>query len=542
MNVSFLSWMRRLGGQVLLALLFALVIYAEHKAFYQSNGALVDFVELKHFVNVGFAYFIFTFISNPRARLAAYLLLPVFTFIQRLHQVYFGIQVYPIEIWHFFIQLGEVSESFFGNLSIYLLPLALFAVAMGGCLILYQFDRNLFRIKYLGWVLVLVFLIEPYKIMTGGDDFGKQPSVTVIESYNLYGTFSFFLTRILPRKLMASESGSVQHPPAPPVSVENTVKRNVIFVIGESVRYHHMSLYGYGRETTPFLQSLVGRDGFYFRKTVASAVSTDVAIPYLLNALTGPEQVHNMVSGTWCLFRMAKASGMKTYFLSTQTADSMEHIINYLCPDTIDVLKTMDAIENRGELPEADDHSLITQLEGIDFNTSNFIVLHQRGSHSPYKKRFPADFKKLVGAQGKRGSTIDDYDNSLVYGDDFFKSLFAFIEHHAIGPVYVVFTSDHGQALGEQGRGGHCFFHEAVYGVPFVFKAFHGEPQITAKVAEYPEVIRHYDIPILLARLLGFEVPVSTPLTEKYYVSGLDITYENGNWVRITQGQVEEVK
>jgi hypothetical protein len=156
-NFRLLGWIRRLAGQVVLALLFALVIYAEHKLFYQFNGSLVDFVEFKHFVNVGIAYFIFTFISSPRARLGAYLLLPVFTFIQRLHQAYFGIQVYPIEIWHLFIQLGEVSESFFGNLSIYLLPLALFAFTMGGCLILYQFDRNLFRIKYLGWVLVLVF-------------------------------------------------------------------------------------------------------------------------------------------------------------------------------------------------------------------------------------------------------------------------------------------------------------------------------------------------------------------------------------------------
>ena len=298
-----------------------------------------------------------------------------------------------------------------------------------------------------------------------------------------------------------------------------------------------MSIFGYGRETTPFFHSQVGRDGFYFRKTVASAVSTD-----LLNVLTGPEQVHNMVTGTWCLYRMAKASGMKTYFLSTQTADSMEHIINYLCPDSIEVLKTMDAIENTGELPEADDHSLITQLEGVDFNASNFIVLHQRGSHSPYQKRFPEDFKKLVGTQGKRGDTVDAYDNSLLYGDDFFKSLFEFIEGRATGPVYVVFTSDHGQALGEQGRGGHCFFHEAVYGVPFVFKAFHGEPQITALVAEFPEVIRHYDISILLARLLGFSVPESTPISEKYYVSGLDITYENGNWVRISRGHVEELK
>jgi glucan phosphoethanolaminetransferase (alkaline phosphatase superfamily) len=541
LNSMFYDWAKRLSRQILLALLFAVLIYLEHKLFYHFDDSLVDFVEFKHFVNVGIAYFLFTFITNSRARLATYALLPVFTFIERLHQAYFGTQVNPIEIWNFFSQFGEVSESFFGNLNIYLLPLALFLFSIGGCLVLHQFDRGLFRIKYLGWALVLVFLIEPYKIMTGGDDFGKQPSVTIIESYNLYGSFSFFLAKILPRKLMASQIQSELRPQAPILTVA-AVKRNVIFVIGESVRYYNMSLFGYGRETTPFFDSQMGREGFFYRKTVASGVSTDVSIPYLINALTGPDQSSNMLSGTWCLFRMAKDNGMKTFFFSTQDADSMEHIINYLCPDNIDVLKTMDAIENTGELAVADDHSLIRQLDAADFNASNFIVLHQRGSHSPYQKRFPKRFKKFAGAVGPRGHAVDDYDNSLLYGDDFFKSLFEYIEQHASGPVYVIFTSDHGEALGEQGRGGHCFFHPVVYGVPFVFKAFHGEASILAQVAGLPEVIRHYDIAILLARLLGYQVPASAGPSDDYYVSGLDITYENGNWVRITGDQVQEVK
>jgi glucan phosphoethanolaminetransferase (alkaline phosphatase superfamily) len=539
---SFISIsIRRFSRQILLAVLFAVLIYLEHWAFYRFNAALMDLVEFKHFVNVGIIYLFFTFIYNRKARLTAYLMIPLFTFLQRLHQVFFGAQIYPIEIWHFFIQFGEVSESFFGNLGIYLLPLVLFIISVGGCLFLHRFDRNIFHIKYMGLFLVLILLIEPYKIFTNTDNFGKQPSVTVIESYNLYGTFSFFLTKLLPQKLMASETAGGQEPPEP-IQIEAAVKRNIIFVIGESVRYHHMSLFGYHRKTTPFFDSQVGLSGFIFRKAVSSGVSTDVAIPYLINALTGPDQVQNMVTGAWCLFRMAKVNNMRTYFFSTQTADSMEHIINYLCPDKVDVIKTMDYIENMGELDEADDHSLIKQLDGVDFNASNFIVLHQRGSHSPYKKRFPQHFKKLDETKTNRGDNVDAYDNSLLYGDDFFKSLFSYIEHHTAGSVYLVFTSDHGQALGEQGKNGHGQFLEPVYGVPFVFKAFRGEPEIISIVANLPKVIRHYDISIMIARMLGFEVPESAFINEKYYVGGLDITYENGNWVRIEKGNVIETK
>ena len=378
----------QLPKHIFVAILFALLIYAEHKLFYRLNPSLVDMVEFKHFVNVGFAYFLFSFIFNQKARHTSYLLLPVFTFIQRLHQTYFGAQIHPIEIWHFFIQFGEVTGSFFGNLLIFVLPFSLFAVLIVACLLISRLDRNLLRIKYLGWVLILVFLIEPYKTITGGNDFGKHPSVTIIESYNLYGSISFFLTKILPLKLVAGELGPGLHA-EPPKAIESAIQRNVILVIGESVRYHDMSLFGYPRKTTPYFDSQVGKYGFQFRKAVASGVSTDVSIPYLINALSGPDQIGNMLSRNWCLFHMAKDMGMTTYFISTQTADSMEHIINYMCPDNIDVIKTMDMIQNSGPLAEADDHSLIHELAAVDFNKPNFIVLHQRGSHDPYRKRSP---------------------------------------------------------------------------------------------------------------------------------------------------------
>ena len=63
---------------------------------------------------------------------------------------------------------------------------------------------------------------------------------------------------------------------------------------------------------------------------------------------------------------------MTTYFISTQTADSMEHIINYICPDNIDVFKTMDMLQNSGPLAEADDHSLIHELAAVDFSKTQF--------------------------------------------------------------------------------------------------------------------------------------------------------------------------
>jgi glucan phosphoethanolaminetransferase (alkaline phosphatase superfamily) len=526
--------LQRTTRQVAVALLCTLVILAEHKLFYTLHPSLSDMVEFKHFVNIGIAYLLFSFIRSPRARLAAYLAPPLFTFIERMHQAYFGAQIHPIEIWHFFIQFGEVSESMFGSPGLFLLPIALTAAAMAAILVIRKLDHGLFRIKYWGWLIVLLLLIEPYKNIFQGNDFGKHPSVTVIESYNLFGSFTFFLTEIVPAKA-ALRSGAASVVVQRPVAMEEAVRRNVIFVIGESVRLKNMSLFGYAYDTTPFLLSMAGKRGFVYRRAVASGVSTDVAMPYLLNVLSGPNQVGNILSGNWSLFSMAKSRGMKTYFFSTQSADSLEHIINYICPDSIDVLKAMDHFKNSGPLPRADDHSLIEQLAGVDFGGSNFVVLHQRGCHSPYRKRAPESMKRFTGrTDGPRGHDIDDYDDCIRYEDHFFGELFSFLERQAGSPIYLIFTSDHGQALGEDGRFGHSFFHEAVYSVPFVFNAFGGEDRLVRSAAALPQIVRHYDVAMLAAELLGFRMPDAAPLSEPYYVSGLDLGFENGRWVRIS--------
>ena len=71
--------LKHLPKQILVAVLFALLIYSEHKLFYRLNRSLVDMVEFKHFVNVGFAYFLFSFIYNKKARHISYLLFALFS-------------------------------------------------------------------------------------------------------------------------------------------------------------------------------------------------------------------------------------------------------------------------------------------------------------------------------------------------------------------------------------------------------------------------------------------------------------------------------
>lgn len=61
---------------------------------------------------------------------------------------------------------------------------------------------------------------------------------------------------------------------------------NLVVIMGESITYTHMGLYGYGRDTTPFLSGLEAKERLIFRPGISSAVSTHVSIPMFLTFST----------------------------------------------------------------------------------------------------------------------------------------------------------------------------------------------------------------------------------------------------------------
>ena len=76
-----------------------------------------------------------------------------------------------------------------------------------------------------------------------------------------------------------------------------------------------------------------------------------------------------------------------------------------------------------------------------------FIVLHTKGSHFDYKRRYPLEFAHFVTPNGARRDTIvDAYDNSILYTDWFLSELISILSarntHSAL-----LYASDHGENL-----------------------------------------------------------------------------------------------
>ncbi|MBM4320235.1 MAG: hypothetical protein FJ125_09795, partial [Deltaproteobacteria bacterium] len=80
-----------------------------------------------------------------------------------------------------------------------------------------------------------------------------------------------------------------QRKPIPPAPPPLPYRPNIVFIVGESLSPQHMSLLGYGRDTTPELVALAGRDGAAgyasFAKAVSCGTATKVALPSLMTGL-----------------------------------------------------------------------------------------------------------------------------------------------------------------------------------------------------------------------------------------------------------------
>jgi glucan phosphoethanolaminetransferase (alkaline phosphatase superfamily) len=101
---------------------------------------------------------------------------------------------------------------------------------------------------------------------------------------------------------------------------------------------------------------------------------------------------------------------------------------------------------------------LLDLIREVKQGGKRFIVVHQRNIHLPYRtntahrpafQRYPT-----VGLEFSEAS-INAYDNAVLYADYLYGEVIRELRKQAEGPLYVFFTSDHGEELGENGHRGH---------------------------------------------------------------------------------------
>ncbi len=226
----------------------------------------------------------------------------------------------------------------------------------------------------------------------------------------------------------------------------------VVLVIGESARADHFGLNGYARPTTPMLSAIPGLVSFSDVRSCAAA--TRISVPCLLTRAT--ESDPKISSGETSLISIFRHFGFDTAWISTNqiygTYDTPVTAVaneaqQQIFPISMENLQT-----------GAFDEELIQPLRQFLAGSSprKLVVLHQRGSHWNYNDRYPPAFRTFTptcdgntsAPDCKNGDLINGYDNSILYTDHVLGSV---IEALLGRSALLMYTSDHGQSLGEDG-------------------------------------------------------------------------------------------
>jgi lipid A ethanolaminephosphotransferase len=229
--------------------------------------------------------------------------------------------------------------------------------------------------------------------------------------------------------------------------------RLLVIVVGETARAANWGLDGYVRQTTPELARTPGVVNF--PDVTACGSSTEVSLPCMFSvygresydkaAIRGHESLLHLLSrvGIQVLWR-DNQSGCKGVCdgLPTQRPDAARD------PDYCNALRCLDGI-----LLSPD-----SALSG-DGRHDQVVVLHMLGNHGPnYNDRIPGRFRHYLPVcesadlgDCSRSQIVNAYDNALLYTDHLLASAIAQLQRQADYDTALLYVSDHGESLGENG-------------------------------------------------------------------------------------------
>lgn len=328
-----------------------------------------------------------------------------------------------------------------------LFPCAAFAL----CLLFFKVPKRSSGVT--GLVVILIVVFGFYLSLGRQDVLYKNYVKYPVVSFN-----AFFRTLADYAKLKASTRDKVRETlEAAPVSQRPA--NNIVFVVDESVRADHLSLNGYARKTTPYLEGLFDK-GVLQNWGIATSVMTcsESSGLLLMTGLTLQDlpDVSGRAYENPTIFQYAKAMGYRTYFM-----DGQMDVLWSLRPAD---MKYIDEWWNLNRFLEInDDRQQVdfvmaeTARKIVETSTGNFIWIIKSGVHFPYYKRFPENeaewtpfFDSDRGGELVPDQLTNSYDNAIKYNlDRFFRNLTP--DSKPLANTVVVYTSDHGQTVGQNG-------------------------------------------------------------------------------------------
>ncbi len=365
--------------------------------------------------------------------------LPIYLFLIGLPMIIFG----------FFISLANVINKGFINLGL-LLKKYLSRPLFLGVFILLGLGLSVYVIKHRSYYrAIYAFKGEPiYNFFKqAGPNFGDES--------------------IIDLKAVKAHQAILEN-----YEVVDFKKKNVVFIIVDALRTRNMGVYGYQRETTPFLSQLSNEGKLQKTNLLLSNCSTSFCgILSLLNAMA----INKLAVTNIKLQDIFNRLDYKTHFLLVGSHNEWYQLRRfYEHNDSMDYY--FDGLDAE-KYEVNDDRALFEFFDKVpDFDgTPSFFYLHLMSVHKTgitqpdYQKYQPSGKTSYLNPD----STImlNNYDNRVFQADNYLEQIYQKLEEKGfMEDALIVITADHGESVGERGKYGHSYnlYQESVH-IPLLF-------------------------------------------------------------------------
>lgn len=270
----------------------------------------------------------------------------------------------------------------------------------------------------------------------------------------------------------------------PEATITDTSKKALVLIIGESARRDHFSLYGYHRNTNPLLQNTPNLTALIAN---SNATYTTAGVKAILDSKE-TDQLYEILPNY--LYR----SGVDVIWRSTNWGEPPLHIGKQYFAEALR--------QNCTQYCQYD-HILFANLkEVIEQSSSNkvLVVLHTSTSHGPeYNKKYPDSFETFTPvctnvelSHCTQQELLNAYDNTIVYTDYLIHNAIEQLQSIEDYETSVLFVSDHGESLGENGLYMHgvpmAMAPKEQYEIPFIVWTSNADK----KIKDVQVVDQHY--------------------------------------------------
>lgn len=228
-----------------------------------------------------------------------------------------------------------------------------------------------------------------------------------------------------------------------------TERLKLVFVLGETVRADHLSINGYDRETTPKISER--NNIISFSKLYTKHTYTGASVPQLLTN----QSLQDTIGPYTTFYSIAKKAGYQTTWIGNQTLEkSYAPVV-----ETNEEVILIDEYKSEFSFAKALDEELLKPMDSVlKRSDKELITLHMIGSHWWYENRYTEEFRKYTPVIDSKyvpslsaEKMINSYDNTLLYLDTFLDAVIVSLEQETV-PAVMVYVSDHGEHLGENGK------------------------------------------------------------------------------------------